>query len=300
MTTKNKLENLCSSHWIRENIVLGFSFLDWFRSKEVQETISLSPYRLHLLVINGRDYTPIQIRNLLDFVYCRKDTKDGIFIPLIFHETDTLYRMLNNDLLISSELEQANSLTNEELINLWNCIFMLSISVINGKYYIGRYTLRLLLFQKECYIEFLLKILNSINFRKSKNDLSIIRGSLDILMYDILDYLRLENSKVFEMSCNYANQYLFTELNDISEFVKPDTVLCCNICAKLCQFCEFYKVIIHVLSERLNFTHLINFVNADMARMGVFQFFILLILMKLKILKKISEVENDHHKKIRQ
>ena len=98
---------------------------------------SASSYRFYLLVINRRDYSAIQIRNLLDFVYCKKGTKHVIFIPLIFHESDSLYEMLNTDLLISSELKQAYSITYEELIDLWDCIFMLSISVINGKYYIG-------------------------------------------------------------------------------------------------------------------------------------------------------------------
>ena len=72
----------------------------------------------------------------------------------------------------------------------------------------------------------------------------MIRGSLDILMSDVLDYLRLTHSKVLEMSCtgNDTNKYLSQELVKIN-------LVSVSINGPDMDFHEFFKILFVFLAR---------------------------------------------------
>ena len=252
--TQYKIGKLRTPHRIVGDFVIGCSFFDWFRNKTVNETLNLSPYRIHLFVINNNDYSLIQIRTLLELVYSNKRIIKGIFIPLIYTTSETFYTMFEN-----LKIKQSPFISTYEQINLFNYVYKFSAVVFNENYYLGRYIIPLLAFQKSTYSELLPMLCQSFNIGKSDNDLKLLEEIFNILLSNLIDNVKLAASCVNEMNYEFVSKYLSNELNnDVNEFESEVTFAVFTIVdrpnelssiefilhflIKTNKFCIFYKL----------------------------------------------------------
>ena len=265
--TQQEIGKLKTPHRIVKDFVINCLFPDWFRNEQINETFNLSPYRIHLFVIRDNDYNFIQIRNILELVYSKRNIRFGIFIPLIYTTRETFYKIFEN---LNSKLEQSPFISTAEQINLFNCVFQFSIVVLNENYYLGRYTIPLLTFPKLAFANEFTKLCRLVNPGKSiDNNLELLKVIFNSLFIDTIDYARLAASYVNEMTYELACAYLSNELNyDVNKFENAQRYAVCTLVFSQNWECSM-ESIFHFFFIRTNLAYLINFFKIIWLLFGV-------------------------------
>lgn len=259
-----KVGTLHVPHIVRKEFVLNCSTLDWIRENEKKESISLSPYRIHLIVVNEGKYTRIQQRNLIEFIYRKRGFKEGIFIPLLFIDINEV----ETNSTVKKEYPSQDYRDNAKII-LINCIYKYCIVFKDKMCYFGRHTFQMLTFQNKFYLDIIAKILMSLNYKKCQMEMNTLDKILTLLINELLLLLKFENSRVFELRCLDESNSIEEERIDYKiEEVK----------LKICDYIPwnskspyknssnklyiFMKFVCHLFNERASFFTLINFLQS--------------------------------------